>query len=140
MILPSVITVVALPLLVVAHGVDYLRVPHAARQAPSPGSSSSSAPPASISGTVPSITSSASSNPTSTPNITVSLLSVNPTAVPLASIVSNEPSGATQPLSATPVAGTIPTFLPGAPGLPDGMFYTPFSFPFISHSIFIIFY
>jgi cytoskeletal protein RodZ len=51
---------------------------------------------------------------------TVVLASTNPTAVPLSSIVSMQASAATVPLPATPVAGTLPSGISGAPPLPDG--------------------
>ena len=54
----------------------------------------------------------------SLPAPSVSLLSTNPTAVPLSQIVSNEPSSPTPTLASTPASGASPTFIPGAPGLP----------------------
>lgn len=53
------------------------------------------------------------------PTPSVSLLSTNPTAVPLSQIVSNEPSSPTPTLASTPASGATPTFIPGAPGLPS---------------------
>jgi len=116
-VLTSIISAVAL---VAAHGDDYLHVRHLhQRQAPSsPGPSSASSVTANGSVTAA---------PTTTaPNITVSLLSTNPTAVPLASIVSNASSGATQPLASTAAPGSTPTFLPGAPALPNRTFHIRF--------------
>ncbi|KAF8807268.1 glycoside hydrolase/deacetylase [Phlegmacium glaucopus] len=134
MIMKVLISVVTAVALVAAHGDDYLHARHLhQRQAPSSSSSSqSSAPPATVSATVPPVTvnGSATAAPTSTtPIIAVSLLATNPTAVPLASIVSNEPSAATQPLASTAVPGSIPTFLPGAPALPNPVTLNPANYP-----------
>ncbi|KAF5377610.1 hypothetical protein D9615_005128 [Tricholomella constricta] len=51
---------------------------------------------------------------------TFSLLSTNPTAVPLSNIVSTAPSSVTRPLDTIFTPGSVPTFLPGAPPLPNG--------------------
>ena len=98
-VLTSVFTIVALSLLVVAHG-DQAR--HYARQA----------------------SSSVIASTMSTPSVTVSLLSANPTAVPLASIVSNEPSAPTQAFTTKEVPGATPSYMPNAPPLPDSTFHT----------------
>lgn len=58
-----------------------------------------------------------------TPAATFHLQSTNPTAVPLSSVNSAQPSSATKSLDSTAVAGTVPTFLPGAPALPNGEIY-----------------
>lgn len=119
-VLTSVLTIVALPLLVVAHG-DQAR--HYARQASSAGSLSG--PTSASSGTLPSSSNGqVTASTISTPNVTVSLLSMNPTAVPLASIVSNEPSEPTQALTTTEVPGATPSYMPSAPPLPDSTFHT----------------
>ena len=55
----------------------------------------------------------------SLPTPSVSLLSVNPTAVPLSQIVSTESPAPTPALPSTPKAGTVPTFIPNAPPLPN---------------------
>ena len=68
-------------------------------------SSSSSSPP--------------SSSTASLPAPSVSLLSVNPTAVPLSQIISTESPAPTPSLPSTPASGTVPTFLPNAPPLPS---------------------
>ncbi|KAI0823045.1 hypothetical protein BC628DRAFT_1337955 [Trametes gibbosa] len=60
--------------------------------------------------------------PTGATTLTFTLASTNPSAVPLSQIVANMPSQATVPASTTYAPGTSPTFLPGAPGLPD---YSP---------------
>ena len=127
MVLTSVLTVVALPFLVVAHGVDNLQARHHyARQTTSsasshPGSTSISS---AASGTVSSasVSGSVGANSSSTQNFTISLLSTNPTAVPLASIVSNEPSLPTQALTTTEVPGATPSDIPNAPPLPNSTF------------------
>jgi hypothetical protein len=140
-ILPSIMKVPAatlllvavLPALVLAH--RNIDARHQARQASAVSSSTSS----SKSGTVATPTSSSVSVSTPlTPGVvtatvsnsstsllsgavgpSVSLLSTNPTALPLSSIVAGAPSQVTHPLTSTPVAGTQPTVIPGAPPLPD---------------------
>jgi hypothetical protein len=52
-------------------------------------------------------------------SVTFTLQSVNPTAVPLASIVSNAVSQVTVPLYSTAVAGATPTWATNAPPLPS---------------------
>lgn len=74
---------------------------------PPPGSSGVSAP----SSVIP---------VTPTTTYTFSLQSTNPTAVPLSAIISTAPSSVTRPLDHTFTPGTQPTFLPGAPPLPNG--------------------
>lgn len=65
----------------------------------------------------------------------VSLLSENPTAIPLTAINSAEPTATTIGLgwTTTPAAGAVPTYLAGAPGLPDGKPHTLFSMHYVSH-------
>jgi peptidoglycan/xylan/chitin deacetylase (PgdA/CDA1 family) len=65
----------------------------------------------------------------STPVATFSLLATNPTAVPLSVINSLQSSSATIPLATTEVPGTTPTFLPGAPPLPNAALLAPSSYP-----------
>lgn len=115
-VLTTVLTVAVLPLIVVAHDGHY------ARQAPSSssshsGSSSPITPGPSSSSTVSGLVT--ASTLSSTPSITISLLATNPTAIPLASIVSNQPSLPTQPLTTTETPGPGPSNIPGAPPLPD---------------------
>jgi hypothetical protein len=62
------------------------------------------------------VVSSASSPGLPTPS--VSLLTINPTAVPLSQIGSTESSSPTPTLQGTPASGTVPTFIPNAPPLP----------------------
>ncbi|KAH9487078.1 Chitin deacetylase [Psilocybe cubensis] len=64
-----------------------------------------------------------------TPVPTFHLQSTNPTAVPLASINAAQPSLATKPLDSTVVAGTVPTFLPGAPAIPNVALLKPSNYP-----------
>uniref|UniRef100_A0A8H7XUJ5 chitin deacetylase n=1 Tax=Psilocybe cubensis TaxID=181762 RepID=A0A8H7XUJ5_PSICU len=54
----------------------------------------------------------------STTSYTFSLAATNPTAVPLSAINSLQPSSATKALHSTAVAGSVPTFISGAPPLP----------------------
>lgn len=129
-VLTSVLTV-AFPLLVVAHGGDNLQARrHYARQASSGASSTHSGPTSTVtlsgSATLPStaVNGSVTSSTSSTTNYTITLLSTNPTAVPLASIVSNEPSGPTQALTTTEAPGGIPSDIPNAPPLPNSTFHT----------------
>lgn len=58
--------------------------------------------------------------PSPTTTYTFSLQSTNPTAVPLSDIVSTAPAAVTRPLDHTFAPGSQPTFLPGAPPLPNG--------------------
>ena len=52
--------------------------------------------------------------------LSFSLASTNPTAVPLSSINPSEPTKATEALKTTPTVGSVPSYLPGASGLPNG--------------------
>jgi len=61
--------------------------------------------------------------------VPVSLLSTNPTAIPLASITVNMSSSATVPLNTVYTPGSTPTFLPGAPPLPDASALLPTNYP-----------
>ncbi|KDR84842.1 hypothetical protein GALMADRAFT_53673 [Galerina marginata CBS 339.88] len=130
-----------LPVLVAAHGAEHLHARHEnvhARQAPpanppvAPPVSAPSAPPAgpvsssSASASAPGVT--AAPSP-STPLPTVSLLATNPTAVPLSAINSLQASSATLPLASTAVPGSVPTFLPGAPPLPNAALLAPSNYP-----------
>ncbi|THH17399.1 hypothetical protein EW146_g3392 [Bondarzewia mesenterica] len=64
-------------------------------------------------------TTSAASSTASVSLPSISLLSTNPTAVPLQSIVVNAPSAATQVMPTPFSAGATPSAIPNAPGLPD---------------------
>ncbi|KAJ7356995.1 hypothetical protein DFH08DRAFT_850717 [Mycena albidolilacea] len=57
------------------------------------------------------------------------LASTNPTAIPLASIVSNAASQATHALSSTFAPGTTPTAVSGAPALPNAALLAPSAYP-----------
>ena len=84
--------IVTLPLLVVAHGHDYLQARrHYARQTTA---TNAAAP-------------------------TISLFSTNPTAVPLASITDDQSSAPTVALATTVSPGATPSYFPG-PSIPDG--------------------
>lgn len=135
------VSVASLPVLAAANNVwahHLQRDPHDPRQASPPPASSSPGsvglpptgtgvvpPPHSstvgASGIVPPATGSATLPPAApTTTYTFSLLSTNPTAVPLSSIISTAPSSVTRPLDHTFAPGSQPTFLPGAPPLPNG--------------------
>ncbi|KAF9535464.1 hypothetical protein CPB83DRAFT_753571 [Crepidotus variabilis] len=74
-----------------------------------------------------SVTGSASAGNSSVPSI--SLASTNPTAVPLTAIVASQATTVTKPLPSTPAAGAQPTFIPGAPPLPDISTLAPSKYP-----------
>lgn len=67
--------------------------------------------------------------PSLPPSVTFTLLSTNPTAVPLSSIVANASSLPTSSLSSTVPPGTQPTFLPLAPPLPNAALLSPSNYP-----------
>ncbi|KAF9056679.1 hypothetical protein BJ165DRAFT_1435566 [Panaeolus papilionaceus] len=132
-----------LPLFVASHGVDgshHARRHYEPRQAPPPAPSSPAqpsqpgtpAPPAPPGSSTPGASapppSGTASTPT-TPTISVSLLATNPTAVPLASIVSTEPTSVTKPLDSTAVPGSTPTLIAGAPPLPNPALLVPSTYP-----------
>lgn len=140
-VLTSVLTVV--PLLVIAHGDDYLHAQrHRARQVSSspiavptavptsPQPTVPSAPPV-VSGALPSSTVNgsviapltATLNSTGLMSLLTPLISTNPTAVPLSSIVSNQSSAPVPSLSSTPVPGVTPSYM-SAPPLPTRTFHT----------------
>ncbi|GLB36459.1 putative chitin deacetylase [Lyophyllum shimeji] len=64
-----------------------------------------------------------------TTTYTFSLDATNPTAVPLSEIVSTAASSATRPLDTTFTPGSVPTFLPGAPPLPNAALLSPANYP-----------
>lgn len=123
-LLPSA-AILASATVVLAHGPQHV---HHARQAAPPASGAVSSATGAATGAASSATTGPSSvagvtsapPATSTTTFTFSLFSTNPTAVPLASIISNAPSQATQPLDTTYAPGATPTFLPSAPALPNG--------------------
>jgi len=61
----------------------------------------------------------------------VSLLATNPTAIPLTRIIANESSSSTIGLgwTTTPAAGALPTWIPGAPPLPNVLTVVPSNYP-----------
>ena len=91
--------------------------------APAAASSAASSPlgsSAALSGTV-----SGTLLPTPTgPTPSFTLVAENPTAFPLSSIVVNAPSAATSIMPTPYPAGTKPSYLPNAPGLPDREHFT----------------
>ncbi|KAF9452563.1 carbohydrate esterase family 4 protein [Macrolepiota fuliginosa MF-IS2] len=58
-----------------------------------------------------------------------SLLATNPTAVPLSNIVATALSATTRPLDSTAAPGSVPTFIPGAPALPNAALLNPANYP-----------
>ncbi|KAH9911430.1 uncharacterized protein BXZ73DRAFT_57018 [Epithele typhae] len=102
----AVVPALALPAAVAAHAARDVHL-HA-RQSAATGSSSAG-----------SVTTPAAGALT-TPSLTFTLLSTNPTAVPLTEIASGVSSFATVAATTTFAAGTTPTFLPNAPALPNG--------------------
>lgn len=64
-----------------------------------------------------------------TTTYTFSLQATNPTAIPLSSIVSGGTPRPTHPLPQTFAPGTQPTYLPGAPPLPNAALLNPASYP-----------
>ena len=86
------------------------------------GTTASGTSTATITGGVPGLNNSVTVNST-LPTTTFSLESTNPTAVPLSSIVVNAPSAPTSPLASIPTAGTVPSYMPNAPPIPNGEFY-----------------
>jgi len=85
---------------------------HARQSASSVGSAAPSAP----AGPAPS-------------SFSFTLAATNPTAIPLASIVSNAPSQATHALGTTFAPGSTPTAVTGAPPLPNAALLAPSSYP-----------
>lgn len=104
----KIYTYLALPVLVAAHN----NRNHHARQLVATTTTTTSSAGSSISANVTSISPALST-------VSFSLEATNPTAMPLASIVSGAASQPTQAISSTAVVGAIPTFIPGAPPLPN---------------------
>ncbi|KAI0359074.1 hypothetical protein OH77DRAFT_1575567 [Trametes cingulata] len=134
----AIISAIALPALVSAHG---LRDAHHARQAPA----SSSVPAASPATSVGTPASSAAGAPAqssavgapgttavtgpSAASLTFTLASTNPSAVPLSEIASGVSSEPTVAATTTFASGTTPTYLPNAPPLPNAATLAPASYP-----------
>ncbi|KAI0052911.1 carbohydrate esterase family 4 protein [Auriscalpium vulgare] len=118
----------SLPLLAAANAHDARH--HHARQnvdaAASSSVASASAPAASAS--APAASSTLLPTPTGTIP-PVSLLATNPTAVPLTSIVVNAPSAATSQLPTAAAAGSVPSNIPSAPGIPAIATLAPANYP-----------
>ncbi|KAF8168252.1 hypothetical protein B0H34DRAFT_645742 [Crassisporium funariophilum] len=129
---PAVV-VAALPLLIAAHGGDsfarHARHLEVRQGSPSPPASGTTTTVAGSGTTVTTISGTLTVSTTPAPSFSFSLFATNPTAVPLASIVANETSSATRPLDSTAVPGTTPTFLPGAPALPNAALLHPADYP-----------
>ncbi|KAH9947942.1 glycoside hydrolase/deacetylase [Amylocystis lapponica] len=149
-----VLSAIIAPVLVSAHDVVHH---HHARQAPSSAAASSGSAPASapsspaasapVASSVAAASSSASSGappvaassavassqvtaaPSNLPSLTFSLLSTNPTALPITAIASGMTTQATSPLSTTWTPGSLPTDIPGAPGLPNPVLLAPANYP-----------
>ncbi|RPD81687.1 hypothetical protein L226DRAFT_496702 [Lentinus tigrinus ALCF2SS1-7] len=123
----ALVSAVALPALVSAHG---LRDLHHARQqadqaAAASGSSSAAAPATSSAAAGSSVAAGSSAAPGTTApaaatgaTLTFTLASTNPTALPLSDIASGASTQPTVAASTTYAAGSTPTFLSGAPALP----------------------
>jgi peptidoglycan/xylan/chitin deacetylase (PgdA/CDA1 family) len=71
---------------------------------------------------------------TTTISYSFSLEATNPTAIPLSAIVSGASSQPTQPLDSTYAPGSVPTFLPGAPPLPNAALLNPANYPALDMS------
>jgi len=82
-----------------------------------------------VSGSVPNGTLAPNASVVPPPTFPITLLSTNPTAIPLPSIVPNASTQATVPLDTTYAAGAIPTGVPGAPPLPDISTLNPANYP-----------
>ncbi|KAI0281601.1 hypothetical protein BGY98DRAFT_913269 [Russula aff. rugulosa BPL654] len=66
---------------------------------------------------------------TSLPTPSFSLVSENPTAVPISSIIANASSAPVPPLPTPFAAGTKPSDIPNAPGLPSLSNFSPSNYP-----------
>ncbi|TFY83310.1 hypothetical protein EWM64_g703 [Hericium alpestre] len=134
----AVISAAALPALALASQPNAF-YHHAARQASAASSAAtskaSSAAPSGSSATSSASAATGSTAATSAPAsgatsvATPSLLSINPTAIPLASIVANAPSASTHSITQTFAAGAAPSDISSAPPLPDLSKISPSSYP-----------
>ncbi|KAI0322323.1 hypothetical protein OF83DRAFT_1161312 [Amylostereum chailletii] len=115
----------SLPVLALAHGPGQH---HVARQAPpvaAAAASSSAASTAASSASSAAASAASAATSAAAPSASVatgaapSLLSTNPTAVPLTSIAATAATAATQSIPSPSAAGTKPTHISNAPGLPD---------------------
>ncbi|KAI0724252.1 hypothetical protein C8T65DRAFT_625888 [Cerioporus squamosus] len=120
----ALVSAVALPALVSAHGVrDLHHARQQAAQAPAAsGASSSSSAAAPATSAAAGSSAAAGTTPAapgaSSATLTFTLASTNPTALPLSEIASGATTQPTVAASTTFAAGASPTFLSGAPALP----------------------
>jgi len=131
----GILSVASLPILALAHANNANPFHHHAARAGSSSapSSAASSPPASsgappASSGAPGATSPAVPAP-SGPLPSVSLLSTNPTALPLSAIVATAPTATTQALPTAAAAGSKPSQISNAPGIPDISKLSPASYP-----------
>ncbi|KAI0651555.1 hypothetical protein C8Q79DRAFT_1004839 [Trametes meyenii] len=111
------VSALALPALVSAHG---LRDVHHARQAPAAAAASAaSSSVAAASAPAGSAVTGAPAAASSAPSLTFTLASTNPSALPLSEIASGATTQPTVAASTTFASGTVPTYLPNAPALPN---------------------
>ncbi|EIM83538.1 glycoside hydrolase/deacetylase [Stereum hirsutum FP-91666 SS1] len=131
MFLLTTLSIAALPALALGHNNNHLFQARQASTTSSSAAASSSGSTSAASGSSASGASvtAASSGASSLPAPSVSLLSTNPTAVPLTQIVSNAPSAATGSVTTTFAAGSTPSAISGAPGLPDISKLSPSNYP-----------
>ncbi|RXW22905.1 hypothetical protein EST38_g2953 [Candolleomyces aberdarensis] len=135
-LIPSVVAVLTPVAFVVGqnageHHSPLRRAQHHARQ-DAPSASTSTSPVALPTSSVSGASGTVSVAPTSTVDTAVytfSLAATNPTAVPLSIITANQASSPTLPLSSTPAAGASPTFISGAPSLPNVSTIQPTNYP-----------
>jgi peptidoglycan/xylan/chitin deacetylase (PgdA/CDA1 family) len=123
----SILSALAVPALVAAHGNNAARHLDARQGAAASASSSSSHAASAASSAAVSVTSAATATPP--PTVSFSLASTNPTAVPLSQIVSGASSSPTLGATTTYVAGAQATFLTGNPALPDISQLNPANYP-----------
>ncbi|TBU47379.1 hypothetical protein BD309DRAFT_978310 [Dichomitus squalens] len=133
----ALVSAIALPALVSAHGVRDL---HHARQqaaaASSPAAASSSAAPAtsvagasSVAGAGSAAAATTAPGPSGAVSLTFTLQSTNPSAIPLSQIVSGASSQPTVAATTTFASGTTPTYIPNAPALPNALSLNPANYP-----------
>ena len=119
----NVLSVASLPAFVLAQAHNPFHHRRQAAAASSSASSSTSSSGTPVSG---SSTFSTPIYPTPTYSPSFSLLSENPTAVPLSSIVVNAPPATTLAYPSTAAPGSTPSNIPHAPGIPDSTHLTWF--------------
>ncbi|CCM01615.1 uncharacterized protein FIBRA_03676 [Fibroporia radiculosa] len=119
---PALLSLVALSPLISAHGPHIAQ--HIARANPA-----ASSPTTAHSSLATSSTNTTTTANTTSVTLTFSLISTNPTAVPLSDIVSSASTQPTQALTTTWQPGSVPTFIPGAPALPNALALNPANYP-----------